>query len=384
MAKYSKIYIACKKLVKQKLDKKIIAGIAIGISLAIGSSVLAQTNENEGIWSSLTNWFGQKTGFSQSTPSISAINKELTLEAEKCAKGEQGTLGFAIKNAMKIHQEIAVIAPPVEELFDSDCLSGLMNIFDLSFAIPSLASIMGTVLNAVKQFAQQKVCRALTNAGSMIAAPINKGLGNISTLMAQGSLNGMINGIVNESLAGISLDLGQDYLSPAPSNTQINVNPFGLNQTQFDSSINSNNPNNLNLVNNTANINHSLNIINQNQQQIAANTKALITLNPQLAQANQRLANCQNNQQGDCSQISHQAQNLNNQVNSLNTQINQLNNNLNQYSSNNYPINSTQIESQSTVNSNQGQIAIDSAASASNNKSAQTTGIWSSLSNYFK
>jgi hypothetical protein len=111
--------------IRIKIDKKIIAGIMLGITIAAGTSVLAEDKPQSsgGFASSIANFFGVNNPNSNS-PTTSAVSKELEAEAKKCATGADGTLGAAIKNATKIHLEIAAVAPPVEELFDGDCSSG--------------------------------------------------------------------------------------------------------------------------------------------------------------------------------------------------------------------------------------------------------------------
>ena len=311
------------------IDKKIIAGVILGITIAAGTSVIAddKTQDNTNVLGSIANFFGIKsTGSNNNT--VSAINKELELEAKKCAEGANDTLGAAIKNAAKIHLEIAAVAPPVEELFDGDCFSGLMSIFDLSFAIPSLASIMAAVTQAMIKFAQKQVCRAVKQASTMISDPINKAISKINSLQGLTDTNGLINGMVGQGLDSIEQNLGNEYLAPKASETiTVEANAFQLSQSSIENGANSNNNTTSSVDNSNNNINYggqvsaslynNMNALNNAQQVISQNLQKIISLTPLISQAQQRLNACNNsNNNGNnssninCSQAQNEYQSL--------------------------------------------------------------------------
>ncbi len=311
------------------IDKKLIIGTAIGITIAAGTSVFAEVKPN-GMLASISNFFGINKSNSDN-PTVSAVSTQLSVEAQKCAAGAEGTLGAAIKNAAKIHLEIAAVAPPVEELFDGDCFSGLMSIFDLSFAIPSLASIMAAVTDAVIKFAQKQVCRAVKKASSMISDPINKAISKINSMQGLTDFNGFINGMVQQGLDGISSDLGTEYLAPKSAETiTVEANAFKLSQASIENGTNQNSSSNNITVNNNNNIHYgnqvsgslytNMNALNMAQQAMAKNTQNIISITPAITQAQQRLNSCSsnNNVNGggngiNCSQFEKEYQDLINQ-----------------------------------------------------------------------
>lgn len=164
-----------------------------------------------------------------------AIDAEIKKEAEKCAEGEDGTLGGAIKNAQNIHLEMASIKPNIEELFsvNQDCFSGLSQMFDLSITIPSLASIISAAQDAVVKYAQKKVCTAVKEATSMVTSPINEGLNKINGMAGMADLNGLANGYVVKGLNSIDPELGASYNKAPKDPSYTSGSGFGTNQVSF-------------------------------------------------------------------------------------------------------------------------------------------------------
>jgi hypothetical protein len=348
--KLHKIYTVC----SNSFNNKIVAGIILGITIAAGTSVLAEdaSKTNGNFLNSIANFFGISNPSSNS-PTISAVSKELEAEAKKCATAADGTLGAAIKNATKIHLEIAVVAPPVEELFDGDCFSGLMSIFDLSFAIPSLASIMAAVTQAVIKFAQKQVCRAVKKASSMISDPINKAISKINSLQGLTDSNGLINGMVQQGLDNIDTNLGNEYLAPKASETiTVEANAFQLSQSSIENGANSNNSNNSSSNNNSNNsnninyggqvstsLNNNMAALNNAHQVISQNLQRIISLTPLISQAQQRLNDCNNsNNNGNnntgnninCSQAQNEYQSLISEKERLELENSQIQNSISQ------------------------------------------------------
>lgn len=165
----------------------------------------------------------------------SIIAEAIKEDAIACAKGTQeGTIGYSIKQALNMHMELASATPNVESLFDvsNNCFSGLSQIFDLSFAIPSLGSIIGAVTGAVKSYAEKKVCSAVGEVTGMVTGPINQAIGNVNSYGAYG-LNGMTNGLVREGLSQIDPNLGSRYHPSRDGTYTIGINPFNKDQTDF-------------------------------------------------------------------------------------------------------------------------------------------------------
>ncbi|OAD16501.1 hypothetical protein [Achromobacter insolitus] len=163
----------------------------------------------------------------------SVVAESIKKEAQMCATGEaEGTIGNAIKNALKIHTELAAVGPGLEELFSpvSDCFSGLMGTWDLSFAIPSLASVRDQVKGALTKFAKKKVCSAVDQARGMVTSSINNAISDLTKgtgMGGIGDLNGLSNGLISGALSQIDPDLGRQYTRPpAQTDYTIDVNPF--------------------------------------------------------------------------------------------------------------------------------------------------------------
>lgn len=152
----------------------------------------------------------------------SAMDSSLKQEAAVCAAGETpGTIGYAIKQAISAHTQIASATPAVESLFsvDSDCFSGATNLFDLSFAIPSIASIISSAEDAVTKYAAKKVCTAVDKVSGMVTSPINNA---IDVIKQYDSIDSAISGGMDK----LDPNLGSSYHGSNSSNYNVNVNPF--------------------------------------------------------------------------------------------------------------------------------------------------------------
>lgn len=110
----------------------------------------------------------------------SVITAQMRADAQACASGtQQGTVGNAINMSLKAHLELASASPNVEQLFDvnADCFAGLSALLDLSFAIPSLATIIAAAQQAVIAYAKKKICSAVSRVTGMVTGPINQAIG---------------------------------------------------------------------------------------------------------------------------------------------------------------------------------------------------------------
>ncbi|WP_152414026.1 hypothetical protein [Xanthomonas phaseoli] len=199
------------------LDKRLIVGLVIGGSLATAGYAVSAASGN-----SSTLGETNSTLISQEE---SVVAEKIRDDAEECATGDkEGTIGHSIGQAVKVHTEIASATPNVEKLFDvsGDCFSGLSQIYDLSFSIPSLATIISAAQDAVLKYAQKKVCSAVGEVTGMVTSPINEAIGKINQYGDWGNLS------------QLDPNLGAGYHSSGTGGTyNIGTNPFGMSQVDF-------------------------------------------------------------------------------------------------------------------------------------------------------
>jgi len=156
------------------------------------------------------------------TEQASAMDSSLKQEAAACAQGETpGTIGYAIKQAIAAHTDIASATPNVESLFNvsSDCFSGVSNMFDLSFAIPSIGSIMASAESAVEKYAAKKACSAVDQISGMVTSPINSAIDNVKKYDS-------IDNALSGEMSKLDPSLGSGYHGSNSTSYNINVNPF--------------------------------------------------------------------------------------------------------------------------------------------------------------
>lgn len=290
-------------------DRKIVTGIAIGVTVMFAGYATSQTS---GLVSTLSS--ASSTLLSQQSSVVAA---EIVADAEDCAEGKIG-VGAAIGDALKIHTELASATPNVETLFDvsGDCFSGLSQIFDLSFAIPSLASIMSAASSAVMQYAQKKICTAVNQVSGMVTSPINAAIGKVNGLASFTDLNGMTNGLVSKGMSSIDPALGSEYHAPAATGTTtVGTNPFNSSQTDFSGTTNTGSTTGTNIG--TANT--SITALNS---QIAAVQTQVGPAQYALQQAQAALASCSTNEYYDnCPAAQAQVNSSQATLNNLNQQL---------------------------------------------------------------
>ena len=212
-------------------------GVLVGASLALAAS--AGASQTSG------NWFSSmfSTGGSSASPSVSAemaavdaaMSQKMQDDLKNC---DDVGIGASIKTAIGAHSEMASATPNVESLFDvnDSCFASISQIIDLSFSIPSLASILSSAQDAVLKYAQKKVCSTVGKVSGMVTSPINQAIGQWNTLGSQFSdINGMANSAVGGSMSTLDPQLGSAY-KPASAVTgySVNANAFGANQTVFN------------------------------------------------------------------------------------------------------------------------------------------------------
>lgn len=292
-------------------DRKIVTGIAIGVTVMFAGYATSQTS---GLVSTLSS--ASSTLLSQQS---SVVADDIKKDAEDCATGTvDGTIGHSIGDALKIHTELASATPNVETLFDvsGDCFSGLSQIFDLSFAIPSLASILSAASSAVMQYAQKKICTAVNQVSGMVTSPINAAIGKVNGLASFTDLNGMTNGLVSKGMSSIDPALGSAYhAAPATGTTTVGTNPFNSSQTDFSGTANTGSTTGTNIG--TANT--SITALNS---QIAAVQTQVGPAQYALQQAQAALASCSTNEYYDnCPAAQAQVNSSQATLNNLNQQL---------------------------------------------------------------
>ena len=203
-------------------DKRFVAGTVMGLALLAGGYAISANNGGGGGGSS-------NDPISQLlSDQESVITTQMRQDAEDCAKGDkEGTVGNAINMSLKAHLELASASPNVEQLFDvnADCFSGLSSLIDLSFAIPSLATILAAAQDAVMQYAKKKICSAVGKVTGMVTGPINQAIGNANQYI--GALNGLSANLNNGGgLSMLDPNLGAAY-NPGTSGTYVTGQPFG-------------------------------------------------------------------------------------------------------------------------------------------------------------
>lgn len=282
-------------------------GIAVGVSVMFAGYAVSAVSSGSG--SILGNASSQL--LSQQT---SVVADSIKADAEACATGTlDGSIGHSIKQAMQIHQTIAAAPVNVESLFDvnSDCFSGLNQIYDLSFSIPSLSSIVGAASDAVMKYAQKKVCTAVNQVSGLVTSPINQAIDKVNGLSSFGDLNGLTNGLVQQGMAHIDPNIAAGYSNNQSGGTYtVGTNPFNGTQTDFGGSTGTGSD--------MGSTNAQINSLNQQ----IANVQAQVgPAQYQLQQAQQQLSNCQAYQYNNCTSYQQQVANAQNHLNTLNGQL---------------------------------------------------------------
>lgn len=289
-------------------DRRIAIGVALGVSVMFAGYAVSAVGSGSTLASASSQLISQQS---------SVVADNIKADAEDCATGtKDGTIGHSIKQALDIHTELASATPNVESLFDvgSDCFSGLSQIFDLSFSIPSLASILSAAQDAVMKYAQKKICTAVNQVTGMVTSPINQAIGKVNGLSSFGDLNGMTNGLVQQGMSQIDPNLGSQYHSGTSGGTYtVGTNPFNGTQTDFGGSTGTGSD--------MGGTNAQINALNQQ----IANVQAQVgPAQYQLQQAQQQLANCQAWQYNNCTSQQQAVASAQNNLNNLNSQLSAL------------------------------------------------------------
>ena len=213
-------------------------GVLVGASLALAAS--AGASQTSGNWfSSLFSTGGSGSASSGVSASLAAVdaamNQKLADDLKNC---DEVGIGANIKTAIGAHSQMASATPNVESLFDvnDQCFASVSQIIDLSFSIPSLASILSSAQDAVLKYAQKKVCSTVGKVSGMVTSPINQAIGQWNTLGQQFTdINGMANSAVGGSMSTLDPQLGSSYKPASAASTySVNANAFATSQTVFN------------------------------------------------------------------------------------------------------------------------------------------------------
>lgn len=221
---------------KMRAQKRgLIPGMLIGAAVVVSAMATAQ---------STTSWFaglfstgGSDSGGTTDTTLISqqdsVVATEINADAASCAQGAAGTVGAAIQTAAKAHETIASATPQTGSLFDPTgaSFSSISQIFDLSFAIPSLSSIVDAAEAVLTQYAK-KTWTANTSIAGLVTTPLNQAISDVNQIPGFSDINGMS----GAGMSSVDPQLGAQYQGGAStSNYTANTNPFNATQTTFTS-----------------------------------------------------------------------------------------------------------------------------------------------------
>lgn len=211
-------------------------GVLMGASIALAASAVAGQAGSSWFAGSFATGGSGSAGADQAllAQTDAAMSAQLKADAENC---DQLGIGASIRTAIGAHSEMAAATPNVESLFDpaDDCFSSINQIIDLSFSIPSLASILSAAQDAVVKYAQKKVCSAVGKVSGMVTSPINQTIASWNQLGTQFTdISGMGNTAIGGAMSTIDPQLGAGYKPASSGGTYtVNANPFASSQTTF-------------------------------------------------------------------------------------------------------------------------------------------------------
>lgn len=259
---------------------------------------------------------------------LAALNEQAKKEAASCAAGAEGTQGKAIKDAVDIHTTFASVGPDVEKFFNQnhDCFAKLNKLYDLSFSIPSLSSILNAAQEAVVDYAKQKACSAVREATEELVAPINSAIDKVNNNFSSYlDLNGMANGAITSGLSKLDTSLGQTYANKAPT-AGYEIQMFSQAQTTFNNSpLTGGNGNGSTTTQGGYTYNNQHNQLSNLNTALQQEQIKLPQAQQNLNTARQRLNNCQA-QQGNCAQFEQQ-------VNQAQAELNRIQSSISSYQS---------------------------------------------------
>jgi hypothetical protein len=274
------------------LHRRTVAGMLFGCIVA--ASTMAGANSGGGWFSSLLASTGSgDPGLVSQQDSVVAAS--LTQETTECTNGDSGTVGEAIKTAMTAHNEVASATPKVERLFDvnSNCFSMISQIFDLSFAIPSMSTYLAAAAEAVRKYAEKKICNAVYQVTDMVTKPLNQAIGRVNQLEGFASINGMSGAGFGNGMVSLDQNLGDSYHQSSGQNSySVNTNPFNTSQTTFNGGSQSG-----------TQLNNQASVINGLVQQVASQSIKVQQLSAQVEVAYNQYSNCATTTDLECANL---------------------------------------------------------------------------------
>lgn len=293
-----------------------------------------------------------------------ALSAAAEAEAKRCAAGEEGTQGAAIRDAVAIHTSFASVGPDVEKFFDAnhDCFAQLNKLYDLSFSIPSLSSITNAAQEAVLDYAKQKACSAIKEATSELVSPINSAIDKINNNYGKYlDLNGMANGALSGGLSKLDPELGNIYSKKSPS-AGYTIQPFSTAQTTFDRSpvAGGNSPTlatpSFNGMSNQPAYNNKLPQLNDLNKRLQSEQMKLPSAQQNLSNMQSQLNRCLSHYgSGGCMSQQQQVQQAQNSVNQIQGNIGSYQNQVSGLSGNKVSAGEMKVEMPPAENRQQGQ-----------------------------
>lgn len=215
--------------------RKPLAGVVIGAGLTLAAGAGASTAA--GWFSGLFETGGTSTNAANQTllqQTDAAVQAQLDADQKNC---DEVGIGKSIRTAIAAQTQMASATPQVESLFDpsANCFASVNQLVDLSFAIPSLSSILTSATNAVTQYAQKQVCTAVNQVSSLVTSPVNQVIAGWSALGTKFTdISGMGDSQIGGALSQIDPQLGAQYRTTVPGGTYtIGTNTFSQGQTTF-------------------------------------------------------------------------------------------------------------------------------------------------------
>lgn len=216
--------------------RKPLAGVIIGAGLTLAAGAGASTAS--GWFSGLFETGGTSTNAANQTllqQADAAVQAQLDADQKNC---DEVGIGKSIRTAIAAQTQMASATPQVESLFDpsANCFASVNQLVDLSFAIPSLSSILTSAANAVTQYAQKQVCTAVNQVSSLVTSPVNQVIAGWNALGTKFTdISGMGDSQIGGALSQIDPQLGAQYRTTVPGGTYtIGTNTFSQGQTTFN------------------------------------------------------------------------------------------------------------------------------------------------------
>jgi len=168
---------------------------------------------------------------------LTVAQMQASLSAQQ-AQADCTDLTNAMTKAQQVHMQIAAINPNIEDLFSNcaNCFSGATALWDLSPAIPSLATIISIAEQAVLQYLQQQVCTAVNKVEGMVVSSINSKLSDIGLCLSGSGLSGAGgSGTISLDMSGCTASGGSGLTAQTTGSlTSYSAGTASFNSSQVD------------------------------------------------------------------------------------------------------------------------------------------------------